>query len=136
MNDDNQIAFTTEISVDRVQRILGEGLIALILKLDSGKTLGLGLTEQDASALLLRLTDALRSDDKGPQAERTLHLDPLSGKPTALPAAAFSLHFQGDQAILVVQTQDGLQIPFSCAASALVKLAVALNAKGPAGEDC
>jgi hypothetical protein len=135
MTSEDNIPFATDFSVDRVQRLLGEGLIALLLKHATGRRLGFALSEQEATVLLVRLIDALRSDDKGPQDQRTLYLDRESSASSALPVKTFHVNLQGDEAILIAETEDKLQIPLSFPASNLAALSAALvNAAKPGAQ--
>jgi hypothetical protein len=126
MTGEDSIPLATDIAVDRVQRLLGEGLIALVLKLPTGEKIALSLSEQEATVLLVRLIDALRSDDKGPQDQRTLYIDRDSSASSALPVKSFHVTVQGDEAILIAEIEDRLQIPLSFPALSIVALNAAL----------
>jgi hypothetical protein len=135
MSDQKGTPLATDIAVESVTRVHGEQLIALVLSLPTGKTIGMALSEQEASILVVKLLDALRTDDKAPKAERTLHLDRASGAAAALPVEAFQANRNGAGAVLSIQTADKLQIPFSFPSATLEPLGKAFLGLAQAPEN-
>jgi hypothetical protein len=122
-NEQIGIPVATDFFVEKVFRIQGEDVIALVLKHLTGQTVGMGLSVREASVLLYRLLDALRSDGKDAQEPRKLHLDRETGQAAAFPVRQISIEVENDLAYLVMETQEGIQIPFSVPLPELGKIA-------------
>lgn len=117
------IPVATDFFVESVRRVYGEDVIALVMKHITGQRVGMGLSVRESGVLLYRLLDALRSDDKGPQEPRRVHLDRETGQATAFPVRQVSVEIENNAAYLVMETQEGIQIPFSVPLPELEKVA-------------
>ncbi len=118
-------AIATDFAVSKVDRIHGEQTIAICFEHVSGREVALALSEQEAAVLLVRLLAALQTEDKTPQTSPTTPLQRHSDT-SVLRVAEITVRIDPDMALLLIETADGLQIPFTLSHYALAGLGEAL----------
>lgn len=108
-----------DFAVGAVQRLHGEGAIAISFEHVSGRQFAFALTEQESSALVVRVLSALHTDDEAPQTKPTIRLQRRKREISSLEIEAFGVSVSGNEARLLLETSNGLKVPFVFPASDL-----------------
>jgi len=122
MTDREDVNLYTGFTIGSVHRLLGEGLIAVGFRYNTGKQHGYALTNQEATALLVALLVALQTDDPVPQANPSIRLQRNISAMPHLAVEEFGLLLRDGEAHLSVRLANGLELPLVFPASDLLTL--------------